>query len=138
MTPYLKHWRRYATINNIVVVLALCIALSLVWGTVVTLQRNFAFQRQVDDLDQQVELLQLQSQNLKYQQKYFQSDEFSELSAREQLGKVAPGEKLVILPSSEDIKDTAGDTTTQTTTAVKASNYGQWMQFLFGGKKPSS
>jgi cell division protein FtsB len=127
------HLRHYATIQNGAVALALLIAVVWVWGTVVTLQRNFEFQRQVDSLDQEVELMKLENENLAFQKRYYKSDEFLELSARQRLGKASPGEHLVILPSSADIKDTAA-TKTPTKKAVEVSSFSQWMQFFFSQK----
>jgi len=124
----LKH---HLTIQNGAVVLALLIALGWIWGTVTTLQQNFKFQQQVDELDQEVKLMKLQNENLTFQKRYLKSDEFLELSARQRLGKAAPGEHLVILPSSSDIKDTAKPTVTKT---IETSNFSQWMSFFFGRK----
>lgn len=140
MKPYILHtlrqWRHYVTIQNSALVLALLIAVSWVWGTVGTLNRNFQLQQEVDQLDQQIELAKLQNQNLSYQKNYYNTSEYLELSARELLGKVAPGEHLVILPDSSNIKDT---TTTKAAvkTTEKPSNFSQWMEFLFGGKRTS-
>ena len=130
------HWRSYVTIQNSALALGLLIAASWIWGTVGTLNRNFQLQQEVDQLDAQIELAKLQNQNLSYQKNYYNTSEYLELSARELLGKVAPGEHLVILPDSSNIKDT---TTTKAAvkTTEKPSNFSQWMEFLFGGKRTS-
>lgn len=128
------HWRHYVTLQNGAVALALLIALSWSWGTVTTLQRNFSLQQQVDTLDQEAELSSLQNDNLKFQQNYLRSNEYLELSARELLGKSAPGEKVVILPDSSDVKDTAGQAKNPLTPVERPSNFSQWMQFFFGDK----
>ena len=131
----LHHWRHYATIQNGALALGLLIALSWSWGTVTTLQKNFQLQQQVDSLDQEVQLADLQNQNLKFQQNYLRSDEFLEITAREKLGKAAPGESVVILPDSSDIRDTAGQESVVVPSSVKPSVFSQWMQFLFGSKQ---
>lgn len=116
--------------------LALVIALGWIWGTVETLQKNFAYQQQVDVLNENVELEQLRNENLKFQQQYFKSAEFLELSARQRLGKASPGEKLIILPDTRSTIDTAA-ASDDVPAAIKASNLTQWVQFFFGDK-PSS
>ena len=126
-----QHLKHQLTIQNGAVVIALLIAVGWVWGTVTTLQQNFKFQQQVDELDQEIKLMKLQNENLAFQERYLKSDEFLELSARQRLSKAAPGEHLVILPSSSDIKDTVKSTTTKT---VEPSNFSQWMTFFFGNK----
>jgi len=125
--------RPLMNVQNGTVVIALLIALGWVWGTVTTLQKNFNYQRQVDQLSAEVELDKLRNQNLAFQQKYFQSSEFLELSAREKLGKVAPGEKVIILPDSRDVKDTVKPTETVLTGQAEVpSNFQQWVRFFFG------
>lgn len=131
------HWRHYVTIQNSALALGLLIAVSWIWGTVGTLNRNFALQQQVDQLDQQIELSQLQNQNLSYQKNYYSSGEYLELSTRELLGKVAPGERVIILPDSSGIKDKTATTTASVVNTEKPGNFSQWMQFFFGNKKSS-
>lgn len=134
MQHLLHRYRHYLTIQNGTIVLGLLIAMGWMWGTVQTLQKNFTYQQQVDTLSQNVELEKLRNQNLQFQQRYFKSDEFLELSARQRLGKANPGEKLIILPDSRGIVDDTG-MTTETSLRVRPSNLSQWMQFFFGDKR---
>ncbi|MBC7746449.1 hypothetical protein H7Y40_00505 [Pedobacter sp.] len=123
------HWRQYMTLNNGAVAVALLIALSWLWGTVVTLQKNFVLQQQVGALDQQVQIAEIENTNLGFQRQYFKSSEYLELAAREKLGKAAPGEKLIILPPT--VKSPAASVPAPAT-SVEASNFQQWMRFFFG------
>ncbi len=123
------------TIQNVGVAIGLLIALSWVWGASTTLQKNYTYQRQVDLNAQQIEVMKLQNENAAYQQEYYKSDEFLELSARERLGLASPGEKMVILPSSANIKDT--EVVVQKSVDTQ-SNFSRWMQFFFGNNSPSS
>jgi cell division protein FtsB len=129
----LQRYRHYLSIQNGTIVLAFVIALGWMWGTVQTLQKNFTYQQQVDSLTENVELEKLRNQNLEFQQRYFKSDEFLELSARQRLGKANPGEKLIILPDSRGIVDASGQPVEQAP-IVRASNFSQWMRFFFGDK----
>ncbi len=132
--PTLHHivnrYRQLVTIQNIGLAVAVVIALSWVWGAVSTLQKNYQHQRQVDLNNQQIALEKLQNQNFQYQQAYYKSDEFLELSARQKLGLAKPGEHLVILPSSEHITDTV-----VAKKVVKSrdneSNIDRWFNFFF-------
>ena len=125
--------RRYSSIQNAGLLVAGFIVLGWVWGTVGTLQRNFNYQRQVDELTQSAELDKLRNENLRFQQVYLRSDEYLELSARQRLNKAAPGENLIILPDSRGIKDTVADTATPVVT-TQLSNMDQWLRFFFGGQ----
>lgn len=127
------HLRRYATLNNAAVAVAALIALSWLWGTVTTLQKNFSLQQEVDSLDQDVQIAELQNDSLRFQQQYLRSDEYLELAAREKLGKAAPGEKVIILPETPEIDDVSPSSATPVT---EPSNFQQWMRFFFG-RQPS-
>lgn len=134
MVHLINRYRHYLTIQNGTIAVAFLISMGWVWGTVQTLQKNFTYQQQVDSLTQNVELEKLRNQNLQFQQQYYRSDEFLELSARQRLGKANPGEKLIILPDSRNITDKVAPTTSQQPAAVKASNLSQWTRFFFGDK----
>ena len=132
MNHLLHRYRSYLTIQNGTIALALLIAMGWMWGTVQTLQKNFTYQQQVDALTENVELEELRNQNLQFQQRYFKSDEFLELSARQRLGKANPGEKLIILPDTRAVVDK--HEAAATSQRVRPSNLSQWMQFFFGDK----
>lgn len=130
MQHYINQIRQHATIQNGTLLLALIIAAAWMFGTMDTLQKNFAYQREVDTKRQELELDKLRNQNLEYQQRYLRSDEYLELSAREYLGKTSPGETLVVLPDSSKIVDEV-DAPAQRA-EVKPSNFSQWVRFLSG------
>ncbi|MEO5498886.1 MAG: hypothetical protein ABIR46_00090 [Candidatus Saccharimonadales bacterium] len=132
MRQYLHRYRHYLTIQNATVLLAFVVTLGWVWGTVQTLQRNFTYQQQVDALEETLELESLRNENLRFQQTYFRSDEFLELSARQRLGKASPGEKLIILPDSRNIVDTVEPGDQAVTRNLPVSNLAQWLRFFFG------
>ena len=134
MQHLINRYRPYLTIQNGTILLAFVISMGWIWGTVQTLQKNFTYQQQVDSLTENVELEKLRNENLVFQQRYYKSDEFLELSARQRLGKASPGEKLIILPDSRNITDTVGTDASVTPAGVKASNLSQWMAFFFGNK----
>lgn len=136
MRHFLNRYRHYATIQNGTIVLALLVALGWIWGTVQTLQKNFAYQQEVDILSETVELEELRNQNLQFEQQYYRSAEFLELSARQRLGKANPGEKLIILPDSRGIVD-ASSVPDQSPSSRQASNLAQWLEFFFGDKPAS-
>lgn len=130
-------WRTYGTLNNIVMVVALAIAASWVWGTITQMQTNFAAQKAVDDQQRQLQLTQLEVETLKYQRSYYGSDEYKDLAAREKLGLVAPGEKVLILPpNSQAVKTADAAEAKRTTQRIIAkttdNNLTQWMKFLTG------
>lgn len=132
MRQFLHKYRHLLTIQNVTVVLAFVVTMGWVWGTVQTLQRNFAYQQQVDALEETLELESLRNENLRFQQTYFRSNEFLELSARQRIGKASPGEKLIILPDSRNIVDSTADNNQLSNQNDRVSNLSQWLRFFFG------
>ncbi len=119
--------------NNVVLAVAVLIAASWAWGSVGVMERNYELQKQLDAKSREQQLVELETQTLKFEQRYYQSDEYKELAVRERLGLVMPGEKTLILPpnSPEVVEDDA--TIVQARTAIKPSNIELWTNFLFGG-----
>lgn len=129
---------KYLTFNNIVIAVAFLIAASWVWGSLQVMQRNFALQKEVDHKQRQLELTQLEKDSEELKKQYYQTNEYKELAAREILGLVLPGEKLIILPANSQAvidADAAADKHAITTTVPQETtgNIEQWLNFLFGG-----
>lgn len=125
-------YRHLLTVQNAGLAIALIVALSWVWGAVLTLQKNYQHQQQVDTNTQKIAIMKLQNQNYQFQQAYYKSDEFLELSARQKLGLAQPGEKLIMLPSSEGVTDKTPVATATSTSVEPKDNISQWLEFFFG------
>jgi cell division protein FtsB len=131
----LKQLRPHLTLNNGVLLVALLITVTWMWGTVGAIQQNFVLQQQVDSLSQQIGYQDLENQTLAFENQYYNSNEYLELAARDHLSKANPGEKMLILPSTTaSVASTTQQTTTVTIPITKRSNFQQWVYFLFGNK----
>ncbi len=78
--------------------LFLVIVLLISWSGVKVIQTNYSLQKQISVLKQQNKLQQLQNENLALQNQYYNSNQYLELSARQNFGLAAPGEKEIIVP----------------------------------------
>ncbi len=76
------------------------------WSTSKAIQTNYELQKQVVALEQKTDVQKLKNENQKIKNQYLGTDEYLELAARRQLGKGAPGEKLVIIPKDTALKYT--------------------------------
>jgi cell division protein FtsB len=121
--------RRYLTLNNSVLLVAMVIVVASVWNTMLTLQKNFLLQQQVNTLEQEIMISQLEVDTLRLQQQYLQSPEYQELTAREKLGKAAPGESVINLPALPPEPEKKQATFVPTD---QLSNFQKWMRFFFG------
>ena len=136
----LRH--KYFTFNNLVMVVAFLIAAGWVWGSLQAMQRNYSLQKEVDHKRRLLQLTELQKESLELQKRYYQTNEYKELAARESLGLVMPGERVLILPkNSEAVLEADKAATKATNTPVQltpeSSNLEQWLNFLFGGYSKS-
>ena len=120
----------YLTLNNVVIAAAILIAMSWAWGSIESMQKNYELQRSIDNKRQQVEIEKLQVALLEYESKYYQSEEYQELTIRQRTGKGLPGEKQLITQSFESATPAQKLASSAKRTY---SNFQQWMNFLFGG-----
>ena len=120
----------YLTLNNVVIAAEILIAMSWAWGSIESMQKNYELQRSIDNKRQQVEIEKLQVALLEYESKYYQSEEYQELTIRQRTGKGLPGEKQLITQSFESATPAQKLASSAKRTD---SNFQQWMNFLFGG-----
>ena len=131
---YYRVKKDYFTLNNAVIAVAFIIAANWVWGSLGVMQKNFTLQKELDDKSRQLIVAQLDTDNAKLEQRYYQTDEYKELAVRQRLGLVTPGESVLILPpNSEAVKSADEVASTKVSIAsAKISNFEQWANFLFG------
>lgn len=130
----LKQLKSHITLNNAVLIVALCITGTWVWGTIEAIQQNFTLQQQVDTLAQENSFYDLQNQALAFQQRYYKSSEYLELAARESLNKTVSGEKVLILPPNTVASKPPEPIDGSGQAIAQRSNFEQWMYFLFADK----
>jgi len=129
---HVKH--RYWNLNNAAMAVAIVVAIGWAWGSIATMQRNFRLQKRIDDSKRQLEITKLEVATLEYQQNYYRSDEYKDLSAREHLRLAGPGEKVLILPDNSATAKNydASIINKPVNDEAPPSNLEQWGRFLFG------
>lgn len=131
-------------IRNIGLYIFAIIVLAISWSAAKTVQNNYELQKQISTLKQQNAVLQLQNGNIALNNKYLETDEYLELSARQNLGLAAPGEKVLLVPNNVAMKYIdkslipAGSTTPSQKTKDDRPGYVKnledWRDFLLGRK----
>ncbi len=111
------------------------IVLLISWSGVKTIQTNYGLQKQISALRQQNSVQQLQNNNLALQNQYYNSNQYLELSARQNFGLANAGEKEVIVPESVAMAYTADIPTSAASTAATAQpgyqrNFQSWVNFF--------
>jgi cell division protein FtsB len=108
------------------------------WSGVSVIETNYTLQKQVSELEQQNQVAQLQNNNLKLQNEYYNSNQYLELTARRQFGKGQPGEKLLLVPASVALKYTVdipeatkeAEATPSLTKPLYQRNLEAWVNFF--------
>jgi cell division protein FtsB len=116
------------------------IVLAIAWSTVNAIQNNYQLQKKISSLKQQNDVLRLQNGNTYLQNKYLNSDQYLELSARKNLGLSAPGEKVMLVPQDvamRYIDKSLAQKTDETSNAkdnrsTQVRNLEDWRDFLLG------
>lgn len=132
---HIRH--RYITMNNMVMAVALVVGAGWAWASVGAMQRNYALQKEVDAKVRDQKLLELETQNLAFQQKYYKSAEYQELALRERMGLARPNERMLLLPPNTPAAKEADSKLLKKGTASQPAeaNSEQWINFIFGGNK---
>jgi cell division protein FtsL len=90
--------RRLQDVKFAGIVLFVVIVLLISWSGVKAIQANYDLQKQIAGIRQQNQVQQLSNNNLQLENGYYNTDTYLDLSARQNFGLAAPGEKEVIVP----------------------------------------
>ena len=110
------------------------IVLLISWSGVKSIQTNYALQKQITGLSQQNDLQKLQNNNLQLGNNYYKSNQYLELSARQNFGLAAAGEKEVVVPKAVALSKTRDipvpSKLTAQTASQERSNFEAWVNFF--------
>lgn len=130
--------------RNLVLYVFSIIVLAITWSGIKTVQTNYELQKQISTLKQQNQILYLKKQNAALQNQFYQSNEYLDLTARQDLGLATPGEQVLAVPQSVAMKYVDPSLNTANFTAPTASpadnrskiskNLEDWRDFLLGRK----
>lgn len=131
--PYVQQFRDVRAVGLAVFGV---IVLLISWSGAKAIQTNYDLQKQISQLQQENQVWQLKDNNLQLQNEYFNTDQYLELSARQNFGLGEPGEKELIVPKSVALAHTVNVSGSQN--QAKASsrqpfyqrNFEAWMNFF--------
>ena len=114
----------------------LVIVLLISWSGIKTIQSNYGLQKQISEIRQQNQLQKLQNRNLELQNEYYKSNQYLELSARQNFGLAAPGEKEIVVPERVALANTIDTPPLIKTNKAKEQqpayqrNFQSWVDFF--------
>ena len=136
-----KTTKQLLDIRNIGLYIFGIVVLAIAWSGAKTVQSNYELQRKINTLQQQNAVLSLENQNTSLQNQYYQTQQYLELSARQNLGLAAPGESVMLVPQSTALKyidPSIGQSLSQSTPTDNRKSYVKnleaWRDFLLGRK----
>jgi cell division protein FtsB len=83
------------------------VVLLISWSGVKAIDTNYKLQKQISELQQQNQVASLDNANTQLQNQYYKSNQYLELSARQNLGLAMQGETEVIVPKNVALSFTA-------------------------------
>ena len=104
-------------------------------GAALAIDANYVLQKQIAELQQQNDLQQLENNNLALQNDYYNSDQYLELSARQNFGLGAPGETELVVPTNVALSYTVPEPKTSTAKPnaqppTYQRNFQAWVDFF--------
>ncbi len=138
----LQHERvkQFTDIRNVGLYVFALLVIATTWSGVHTVEDNFTLQQKINRIAEENKVLQLQNENAALQNKYLDSEQYLDLSARRQFGLAAPGETLITIPKDVAMKyvsaqpqQAAGAAATTAKTQPKyIQNFEAWRDLLMG------
>lgn len=112
------------------------IVLLVSWSGAKAIQTNYDLQKQISQLQQENQVQQLENNNLKLQNEYYNTDQYLELQARQNFGLGLPGETELLVPKSVAMAHTVNlaNQTSQSRASSKQPfyqrNFEAWINFF--------
>ncbi len=121
----------YLTVHNISAAAALILGLVFTYNAITATTRNWQLEQKLKEITLQSEKLKLEVDTLKFEQNYYNTEEYQEIMAREKQGMMLEGETMVILPeNSESAVNKYSEIDNKFN--QKRTNLDEWLDFLFG------
>jgi len=99
-----KKVKQLTDIRNIGLYIFGLMIVAIAWSGAKTVQSNYDLQKKISTLKQENDVLWLQNSNTYLQNQYYKTDQYLELSARQNLGLAAPGEHVLLVPKGTAAK----------------------------------
>jgi len=140
LEPYSEAVRIYILslrdVRNVGLLVFTIIVLLISWSGVKSIQTNYGLQEQVTQLQQEDRVQSLENSDLALQNEYYNTNQYLEVTARENLGLGAAGETELIVPQSVALAHTVKEPSSSAVASVVPKqpswerNFEAWMDFF--------
>lgn len=140
LEPYLAHTKAYLLslrdVRNVGMLVFTVIVLLISWSGVKSIQTNYGLQKQIARLTQENQVRQLENTNLALQNSYYNTPQYLEVTARQNLGLAAPGETELLVSREVALRHTVEPPKTAVVSsevpkqAFWQRNFQAWLNFF--------
>jgi len=140
LDPYVEMGRAYLLslrdVRNVGLLVFTVIVLLISWSGVKSIQTNYGLQKQAIQLQQENSIQSLENEDLALQNQYYNTNQYLELTARENLGLGDPGETELIVPQSVALAHTVQEPSSGSVASEVPKqpywehNFQSWMDFF--------
>jgi len=114
LETYLERYRTYLyelrDVRVVGLVLFGVVVLLVSWSGIKAIDSNYRLEKQISTLKQQNDVQNLSNTNLQLQNEYYKTNQYLELSARQNFGLAKPGETELIVPKNVALAHTVSTT----------------------------
>ncbi len=129
---------QFRDVRAVGLLLFLIVVLLISWSGVGIIDTNYRLQKQISRLEQQVAVQKLQNTNTTLQNQYLATNQYLDVSARQNFGLAAPGETVLNVPQTVALAHTvdlpdpeqAEVHKTQAKQPAYQRNFQTWINFL--------
>ena len=120
--------------SRVVTVILASIFVYMTAGTFEALWQNYAINKELANLKNEIVQLQEEGRRLTYLIAYLGTESFKEREARRKLGYKKPGEQVLALPNSilEELTPGQANESTGEAQPPQSTNPQKWWEFIFG------
>jgi Septum formation initiator len=117
------------------------IIILLTWSGIRSVETNYKLLRQINEIKQQNQLQQLENSNIDLGNQYLSSNQYLDISARQNLGLALSGEQELLVPKSVALSYVVKSPYKQSDKSVTTNNpgnYQSWIDFFLHRNQFSS
>jgi cell division protein FtsL len=118
--------------------LFLIVVLLISWSGIKVIDTNYTLQKEISRLEQETQVADLENRNIELENQYYETNQYLEISARQNFGLAAPGETVINVPEHVALAHTVKLADEEQAEVVKTKakqpayqrNFQAWINFL--------
>jgi len=132
LKPYVALVRMYVLtlrdVRNVGLLVFTVILLLITWSGIKTVQTNYGLQKQIARLEQENAVRGLENTNLAFQNQYYTTSQYQEVTARQNLGLGAAGETELLVSKEAALSHTVKQPSVATTASSVVPHQPPWQR----------